>query len=133
MPSTASPVSATDERPPSPGMTLLCRSEALPEGASRLFECQDTTLFAVRYRGRAYVYVNRCPHRHVPLHWQDGGFLDDSGSLIRCARHGALFLIEDGECVTGPCEAQRLQPVECLETAGSLWGATTALPAADDR
>jgi len=133
MPSTASPGSAADERSPMPGMALLCRSEALPEGASRLFELQDTTLFAVRHQGRAYVYVNRCPHRHVPLHWQDGGFLDDSGSLIRCARHGALFLIEDGECVTGPCEGQRLQPVKCLEAAGGLWRATTASPATDDR
>ena len=133
MPFNASPGSATDERSPPPGMTRLCRSDALPEGVSRLFERQDTTLFAVRHQGRAYLYVNRCPHRHVPLHWQDGGFLDDSGSLIRCARHGALFLIEDGECVTGPCEGQRLQPVRCWEDANGLWAAPTASPATDDR
>lgn len=133
MPSTASPGSAIGECSPTSGMTLLCRSDALLEGTSRLFELPDTTVFAVRHQGRAYVYVNRCPHRHVPLHWQDGGFLDDSGSLIRCARHGALFLIEDGECVTGPCEGQRLEPVRCLEAAGSLWRATTVSPATDDR
>ncbi|MBA1190614.1 Rieske 2Fe-2S domain-containing protein [Pseudomonas entomophila] len=118
---------------PAQGATLLCHSDALAEGQSRVFEVQDTTLFAIRHQGRAYLYVNRCPHRDVPLHWQDGGFLDDSASLIRCARHGALFLIEDGECVTGPCEGQRLQAVSCREDAEGLWAAPTPSPARDGR
>lgn len=68
-----------------------------------------------------FVYLNRCPHRRVRLDWQQDQFLDDSASLIRCATHGALFLIESGECVAGPCEGQSLKAVACREDAEGIW------------
>ncbi|WP_043089838.1 Rieske (2Fe-2S) protein, partial [Pseudomonas aeruginosa] len=81
----------------------------------------ERRLFAVRRDGRAYVYLNRCPHRGIPLEWQPDAFLDDSASLIRCASHGALFLIESGECVAGPCAGERLRALPCREDAEGLW------------
>ena len=28
--------------------------------------------------------------------------------MIQCANHGALFVIENGECVAGPCSGEAL-------------------------
>ncbi|UVE17038.1 Rieske 2Fe-2S domain-containing protein [Pseudomonas sp. LS44] len=102
-------------------MIRLCAPHELAEGQSRGFACDDLKLLAVRRQGQVYVFENRCPHRNVPLNWSPDQFLDPSGSLIQCASHGALFLIESGECVAGPCAGQSLQPLECREDAEGLW------------
>ncbi|KEA40742.1 MFS transporter, partial [Pseudomonas aeruginosa] len=68
-------------------MIYLCPSSHLAEGNSRGVLVDERRLFAVRRDGRAYIYLNRCPHRGIPLEWQPDAFLDDSASLIRCASH----------------------------------------------
>lgn len=102
-------------------MIVLCAPDALPEGQSRGFTCNGTRLLAVRRHGRVHVYENRCPHRGVALEWQPDAFLDDSGSLIRCATHGALFLIESGDCVAGPCAGEALRALPCREDDQGIW------------
>ncbi|MCF4998115.1 Rieske 2Fe-2S domain-containing protein [Pseudomonas syringae] len=102
-------------------MKFLCTGADLVEAESRGFDIDGKKLFAVRRSGRAYVYLNRCPHRGVGLEWQPDRFLDASNSLIQCATHGALFLIEDGECVSGPCAGQSLTAIPCHEDAQGLW------------
>ncbi|MDI9799547.1 Rieske (2Fe-2S) protein, partial [Pseudomonas aeruginosa] len=44
-------------------MIHLCPSSHLAEGNSRGFLVDERRLFAVRRDGRAYIYLNRCPHR----------------------------------------------------------------------
>jgi nitrite reductase/ring-hydroxylating ferredoxin subunit len=112
-------------------MIRICASSELPEGESRGFSIKGQALLAVRRDGRAYLYRNRCPHRGVALEWQPHRFLDSSGSLIQCATHGALFLIETGECVAGPCPGQSLQAIDCREDDEGLWArlADDAAPA----
>ncbi|GAB3372608.1 Rieske 2Fe-2S domain-containing protein [Spongiibacter taiwanensis] len=83
----------------------------LPDPGSVGFETDGVSYFAVRSRGKIWVYRNRCPHRQVRLNWQPDAFFDASGSLIQCATHGALFLIESGECVSGPCQGEYLDAV----------------------
>ena len=114
-------------------MHFLCLSDQLGEGRSRGFSVNDTAVFAVRRAGRVYLYRNRCPHRDIPLNWAEDAFLDDSASLIHCAHHGALFLIESGECVAGPCEGEQLQPLGCHEDSQGIWFKGSAAPASDDR
>lgn len=102
-------------------MILLCRPDELAEGQSRGFLIDDLKLLLVRREGRVHAYENRCPHRGIPLEWQPNRFLDDSGSLIQCATHGALFLIESGECVAGPCAGKSLYSLECHEDKHGIW------------
>ncbi|MDG1579907.1 Rieske 2Fe-2S domain-containing protein [Pseudomonas sp. GOM6] len=102
-------------------MILLCAPGDLVEGQSRGFSVQGLQVLAVRREGRVYVYRNRCPHRDLNLEWRADDFLDASGSLLQCSHHGALFLIESGECVTGPCAGQSLQSVPCREDSGGIW------------
>jgi nitrite reductase/ring-hydroxylating ferredoxin subunit len=99
----------------------LCDGQQLPEGKSRGFNVDGVSILAVRREGKVYVYKNRCPHRAVPLEWQPDQFLDPSASLIQCATHGALFLIESGECVAGPCEGKSLSVIDCREDAQGIW------------
>jgi nitrite reductase/ring-hydroxylating ferredoxin subunit len=102
-------------------MILLCRPDELAEGQSRGFLIDDLNLLLVRKHGRVHAYENSCPHRGIPLEWLPDRFLDDSGSLIQCSSHGALFLIESGECVAGPCSGDTLQPLECREDSEGIW------------
>lgn len=102
-------------------MKFLCAPQQLTEGQSRGFLLDGINLLAVRRDGQVYAYRNRCPHRGVPLEWQADQFLDHSQSMIQCATHGALFLIESGECVAGPCAGQSLQALACHEDAEGIW------------
>ena len=102
-------------------MKFLCSSHALSEGTSRGFELDEVRLLITRREGRVYAYKNRCPHRGVRLEWQPDQFLDDSTSLIKCATHAALFLIESGECVAGPCAGQFLTGLDCHEDSQGIW------------
>ncbi|MGE8101604.1 Rieske (2Fe-2S) protein [Pseudomonas fluorescens] len=102
-------------------MKFLCSSAELVDASSRGFEINGQKLFAVRRESRVYVYENRCPHRGVGLEWHPDQFLDPSASLIQCATHGALFLIESGECVAGPCAGQSLSALACREDSQGIW------------
>jgi nitrite reductase/ring-hydroxylating ferredoxin subunit len=102
-------------------MLRLCAPDELAEGQSRGFEMSGEKLFAVRKDGQLYAYRNRCPHRGIPLEWLPDQFLDASASLIQCATHGALFLIESGECVAGPCAGQSLQELAIREDDQGIW------------
>lgn len=102
-------------------MQRLCNSNELREGSSRGFLIAGSNLLLVRREGRVYAYRNRCPHRGIPLEWQPDQFLDDSASLIQCATHGALFLIESGECVAGPCAGESLEALACREQDDGIW------------
>lgn len=102
-------------------MIQLCAATDVPEGQSKGLNLQGQRLLAVRKDGTVHVYENRCPHRGIPLEWQPDQFLDSSGSLIQCATHGALFLIESGECVAGPCAGQALRVLPITEKDGIIW------------
>ena len=102
-------------------MIRLCASADLAEGQSKGFSLGELKLLAVRKDATVHVYENRCPHRGVGLEWVADQFLDSSGSLIQCATHGALFLIDSGECVAGPCAGQALRNVAAIERDGSIW------------
>ncbi len=64
--------------------------------------------FLVRHQGQFFAYRNSCPHTGAPLDWVDHQFLDADGTLIQCAMHDARFLIDSGECVSGPCPGESL-------------------------
>lgn len=94
-----------------PDKTRLCSLADIPEGGSKGFNYDGRKLFAVKQRGKVYLYQNSCPHLGIPLEWVEDQFLDSSGSMIQCANHGALFVIETGKCVAGPCNGRALTPL----------------------
>ncbi len=50
-----------------------------------------------------HAYVNWCPHKNVPLDDGSGVIFDAEAGILACQHHGALFRVDDGVCVEGPC------------------------------
>jgi nitrite reductase/ring-hydroxylating ferredoxin subunit len=91
--------------------TPLCRLDELADPGGRGFEVEGQEIFVVR-RGRLVAaYVNSCPHTGGPLDWVPDQFLDLDRRHILCATHGALFRLEDGHCLAGPCAGDKLTAV----------------------
>ena len=90
----------------------LCHRDAIPPASAKGFDLDDQSIFVVNQAGEFYAYRNRCPHLGVRLEWLPDRFLEQQSELIICATHGALFLIESGECISGPCHGQALQAVD---------------------
>ena len=98
----------------------LCHIDVIAEGQSKGFDLADQKIFVVRKQNQFHVYHNRCPHLGINLEWQPDQFLDIDGQLIQCAMHSALFLIDTGMCIAGPCQGQRLKVVEHRINNGEL-------------
>ena len=86
----------------------LCNLDDLEERQAIELDIGGRRLFAVRQEGQLYAYWNICPHLGIPLNWMPDRFLDLEGVLIQCSSHGALFQIDDGECISGPCSGEHL-------------------------
>lgn len=122
--------------PPSaaPG-TVICRLDELDEPGAKgvsLGAGRDAfEIFLVRKDGEVRAYANDCPHAHTRLdHWPDR-FLTLDETRIICANHAALFRIEDGFCVAGPCAGKSLTPVAIVVESGVVRLAAQASPAAN--
>ena len=109
---------------PSPG-TLLCRIEAVPDGACkelRFGEGEDCFSLLLYRRGSVVrAYVNCCPHFSLPLNAQPDEFLLLRNSEIMCAYHCAVFRLEDGHCIAGPAEGMGLEPVPVQVDAAQIY------------
>ncbi len=98
-------------------MTLvkLCELDDIGEMEARGFvgrvDGKQRNIFAVRKAGNYYVYLNQCPHNGSLIDHIQGKFFNVDGTLLRCGMHGALFEIEDGNCIDGPCSGKSLTPV----------------------
>jgi len=68
-------------------------------------------IFIVHANQQFYAYKNHCPHTGVNLNWQPDQFFDFEDRFIQCSTHGALFRIEDGYCVRGPCVGASLSAI----------------------
>jgi nitrite reductase/ring-hydroxylating ferredoxin subunit len=101
----------------------LCRFDDLPDGGARGFDTNgggQTTVFAVRRADRVHVYADSCPHHGTPMAWRRDAYLDAAGEHIVCSAHGALFEIDSGLCVLGPCLGDHLQALPCRISEGNL-------------
>ena len=93
-------------------MHLICQTEDVPEREARGFETPVGKLIVTQRDGSFYAYKNICPHLQVNLEYMEDQFLDMDKEYIICSTHGALFNIEDGECIWGPCQGESLTKVE---------------------
>ncbi len=76
--------------------------------------------FVVRKGDRYFGYADRCPHAGLPLAETLDDYLTPQADLIACSWHGALFRIEDGLCIGGPCGGARLTAWPVRVEAGML-------------
>lgn len=93
-------------------MTRLFHIDDIAEDHCLEFEHNGRQCFAVKKDGQIYLYENRCPHLGIELNWQENQFLDPDNALIQCSTHGALFRIDNGQCVSGPCLGDQLRVID---------------------
>ncbi|MEM8682078.1 MAG: Rieske (2Fe-2S) protein [Pseudomonadota bacterium] len=77
--------------------------------------------FVVRRGDQVYAYQNFCVHAGHPLNWSENRFLTPNKDAIICASHGAMFEIDSGLCVAGPCLGKSLRPVAVEVTDGEVF------------
>ena len=96
-------------------LRVLCRLAEIPDPSSRGFDFREgddlRSVFVVRVGGTVRAYENACPHTQGPLDWVPDQFLTREKDMILCATHGALFRIDDGHCLSGPCVGESLTPL----------------------
>jgi nitrite reductase/ring-hydroxylating ferredoxin subunit len=76
--------------------------------------------FVIRFSGKLYAYLNRCPHNGSPLDWVPGRFFSEDGDVLFCQTHGAMFAPDSGICLAGPCP-RGLTPLPIREEGESLF------------
>ena len=92
---------------------LLCKTSDIEDPGSKSFDVKikrkTCSIFVVHKDGEFFAYYNQCPHTGASLDWQPDQFLDLDKKLIQCATHDALFIINSGKCIAGPCAGEKLQ------------------------
>ena len=101
-------------------MISLISIDEIDEGNSKGIDYENVYLFAIKKNDQIHLYWNRCPHLGTPLEWQEDNFLDEDRELIKCSTHGALFNIDDGLCLIGPCKGKTLQKIPFIIDNGIL-------------
>ena len=95
--------------------TILCRVDDIAEGNARSFiigeGAERRDIVVVRKHGRFFAYLNSCPHQAMPLETFPDKFLNEDATLFICSTHGARFRVEDGFCVSGPCEGKSMSSI----------------------
>ena len=101
--------------------TRLCAIDDIAEGEAKGFVARvggkQRNILVVRKDGAYYGYLNRCPHAQNLLDQIPGIFFNRDNTKLRCGLHGAVFRIEDGLCLGGPCEGESLTSLS-VETEG---------------
>ena len=105
------------------------RLTLINQAGEKLFGCRAEL---VREGEQVYGYTNSCPHTGGPLDWVPDQILSLDKQYIQCATHDALFRLQDGVCVSGPCAGERLAAVPVAVESGEVV-LSLPVPAANSR
>lgn len=89
--------------------------------SSAFAQANQADFFVVLKDQKFYAYANRCPHTGAPLEWLKHQFLDRDKHFIQCAMHGALFRVDDGKCLRGPCAGECLTRLPIKTEGDRVW------------
>ena len=118
-----SPAQAS-ELAPSAARQLIVR---VPSACAQKVRLLD--IFIARSEdGGLTAFENYCPHAGGPLNLFPDTFLAPNSEHLICTRHAALFRLDDGLCVQGPCAGKALARVDvCVDADGSVTVSEEAL------
>ncbi len=100
---------------------VICDADSFAPGAAKDFrlsridengETRPFPIVVIRTAANEYVgYANACAHKSVMLNAGNGKFFSQDKKFLECGQHGALYEIETGLCVDGPCKGKSLKPI----------------------
>lgn len=76
--------------------------------------------FVVRKGNKFFAYQNLCQHLPITLDLNDDDFFTYDRLFLQCHMHGAMYDIETGQCVAGPCQGSQLTALEIEEEENRL-------------
>lgn len=109
-------------------MHFLCNNADIGDDQAKGIDVEDRSLVVVRRDGLVHVYLNWCPHLGIELNFMPDQFLDSDSAFIMCANHGALFEIENGHCLSGPCSGDALIKVPHDIRGNEVWAGPLPSP-----
>jgi nitrite reductase/ring-hydroxylating ferredoxin subunit len=102
-------------------MHYLCKTSDVGDAEAKGFEIEGQSVLLVNHDAQLRVYMNWCPHLGIELNFMPDQFLDADNAMIMCANHGALFEIESGHCLSGPCSGDALVGVPHEVRGDEVW------------
>ena len=94
-------------------MVELCKLEEIPDneatGLVAEVDGKQRNIFIIRKGNIVFGYINWCPHNQVLIDQIPNKFFNSDKTFIQCSKHGALFNIDDGLCIMGPCQGESLK------------------------
>ncbi len=102
----------------------ICSSADIAPMQARAFAHDGVNIIIWRQGQNLRGFVNACPHLGTPLEIFANRLLDDTGTMLVCATHGARFNAH-GTCISGPCVGDALAPLPLAEADGKIMLAQT--------
>ncbi|MCM2292678.1 Rieske 2Fe-2S domain-containing protein [Allorhizobium sp. BGMRC 0089] len=95
----------------------LCHAGEIGEGVAKGFGPLPgfkRKIILIRHKGRLHAWLDACPHYSTgtPMAWKTDAYLNGEKTHLTCHSHHALFEMDTGECVLGPCLGQRLTAID---------------------
>ena len=116
---------AERDAPPLQALRLCDGAELAERGRAKVFDLlhlgRPARGFVLRHDGRVVAYLNRCLHVPAEMDWNEGEFLDATGTVIVCSLHGAVYAPADGRCLGGPCGGGRLTALAVEERGDGVY------------
>ena len=97
---------------------------ALPRGQNRR---PREAMVLLGNDGEPRCYLNECRHLPIPIDMGSKRYLTQNKQHLLCGTHGALYRLDDGVCVTGPCLSLALESIPLIEEDGVLYVDVSAL------
>lgn len=95
-------------------MQPVFAASELDEDQARGIEIDGKSIVLVKKDGQVHAYLNWCPHLGIELNFMPDQFLDSDNAFLMCANHGALFEIDSGHCLSGPCSGDALMKIDVV-------------------
>ncbi|MBB4144927.1 Rieske (2Fe-2S) protein [Rhizobium rhizoryzae] len=118
---------ATIQSQDTPEGLHLCNSAEVQEGEAKGFGPLTgfrRKIIVVRRNGTLHAWLDACPHYSTgtPMAWKIDAYLNGERTHLTCHSHNALFEMDTGECILGPCLGQRLTRIEiAVDQAGDVF------------
>ena len=78
-------------------------------------------IFIIKKDTEFFAYKNQCPHRLTQMEWNPNDFLTEDKQHIICAMHAAIFNLDNGFCISGPCAGESLKKVGISVKDGNIF------------
>ena len=76
--------------------------------------------FVIKKNNKYFAYQNLCRHLSVTLDLNDADFFTHDKKHLQCQMHGAIYEIETGLCIAGPCVGAKLISIPFSEEENRL-------------